>query len=61
MISFGCLITYFSLRLSLHFYAVPGVVERVEVTNQPIRAFEDTDLPLDIFNLAVYIPLSKHF
>lgn len=61
MISSWCLITYFSLRPSLQFYAVPGVVEWIEVTNQPIRAFEDTDLPSDIFNLAVYFPLSKHF
>jgi len=36
MISFWCLITYFSLRLSLQFYAEPGVVEWAEVTNQPI-------------------------
>ena len=61
MISFWCPITYFSLRLSLQFYADPGVVEWAEVTNQLIGALEDTNLPLDIFNPAVYITLSQHF
>lgn len=34
--SVRCLVTYFSLRLCLQFYAEPGVFQRVEVTNQPI-------------------------